>query len=234
MQPIIGITTSLSDDESLLQLNRTYTRAISHAGGIPILLPTCDETDSLSRYAGICDGLLLSGGDDVDPSAYGEAQSWHCGTISPLRDCFELALCRQFLKMNKPILAICRGIQVLNVALGGTLYQDLQSDLPESLAHRQKQKPWYASHPVSLVRDSILSGILAADAIAVNSHHHQAVAQPGKGLRICATAPDGVIEAVELPSHPFCIGVQWHPERLWDQPLTNAHERLFRAFVDAC
>lgn len=234
MQPIIGVTTSISDDENLLQLNRSYTGAIIQAGGTPILLPACEDSESIKRCSAICDGLLLSGGDDVDPSAYGEAQSWLCGTVSPLRDSFELALCRQFLRMNKPILAICRGIQVLNVALGGTLYQDLQSDLPESLAHRQKQKPWYASHPVSLEAGSLLSGILAADAVAVNSHHHQAIARPGNGLIICATAPDGVIEAVELPSHPFCVGVQWHPERLWDQPLTSAHQRLFLSFVEAC
>ena len=234
MQPIIGITTSLSEDETILQMNRSYTGAVAGAGGIPVLLPITEDAEVVSRYASLCDGLLLSGGDDVDPSAYGEAQSWHCGTVSPPRDGFELALCRQFIRLQKPILAICRGIQVLNVAMGGSLYQDLQTDLPDSFAHRQKQKPWHASHPVTLAEGSLLSGILAADAIAVNSHHHQAVAQPGKSLTVSATAPDGVIEAIEMRTHPFCIGVQWHPERLWDQPLTADHARLFRAFIEAC
>lgn len=234
MQPIIGITTSLTDDEQLLQMNRSYTGAVSGAGGIPILLPITEDADAILRYVSLCDGLLLSGGDDVDPSAYGEAQSWHCGTVAPLRDGFELALCRHFLRLRKPILAICRGIQVLNVALNGTLFQDLQTDLPESLSHRQKQKPWHASHPVSLTEGSLLHSILGTDVIAVNSHHHQAIAKPGTDLLVCATAPDGVIEGVELASHPFCIGVQWHPERLWNQPLTAAQSRLFQAFIDAC
>lgn len=234
MQPIIGITTSISEDESLLQMNRSYVRAISAADALPVLLPATEDASVIASYAQMCHGLLLSGGDDIDPSVYGEAQSWQCGSISPLRDAFELALCREFLRLKKPILAICRGIQVLNVALGGTLYQDLQTERASSIAHRQKQKAWYASHPVSFAEGSLLSGILQADAIAVNSLHHQAVRETGAGLVASAISPDGVIEAVELPGHPFCLGVQWHPERLWDQSATAAHARIFRAFTEAC
>ncbi len=232
--PIIGITTSVNEDESVLQMNRSYPAAIAQAGGLPVLLPLTGSGAAIGYYAAMCDGLLLSGGDDIDPSAYGEAQSWRCGTVNPPRDAFELALCREFLRLRKPILAICRGIQLLNVALGGTLYQDLQSELPDSLAHQQKQLPRYTSHPATIAEGSLLSGICGTEAIAVNSHHHQAVAIPGHGLTITATAPDGVIEAIELPGHPFCLGVQWHPERLWDQPDTKIHARLFTAFVEAC
>lgn len=232
--PIIGITTSVNEDESILQMNRSYPGAIAQAGGLPVLLPPMEDGAALTFYATMCDGLLLSGGDDVDPSAYGEAQSWHCGTVSPLRDAFELALCRRFLQLKKPILAICRGVQVLNVALGGTLHQDLATDLPGCLAHRQKQRSCYASHPVTLAADSLLAGIYSAEAVAVNSHHHQAVAEPGRGCIIVATAPDGVVEAIEVAGLPFCLGVQWHPERLYDAPGGEHHALLFRAFVDAC
>lgn len=232
--PIIGITTSITEDEAVLQMNRSYISAVAHTGALPLLLPMTEDPACIAAYAALCGGLLLSGGDDVDPSAYGEGQSWHCGTISPLRDAFELMLCREFLRLRKPVFAICRGIQVLNVALGGTLHQDLQTDLPDCLAHRQKQKPWHASHPVTLAEGSYLADLMTTDVLAVNSHHHQAVATPGEGVRVAATAPDGVIEAIEVADQPFCIGVQWHPERLWDQPGMAAHARLFEAFAAAC
>lgn len=232
--PIIGITTSLNEDENVLMMNRSYPEALACTGALPLLLPATEDPEAISRYAALCSGLLLSGGDDLDPSAYGEAQSWHCGAICPLRDSFELALCKEFLRLRKPILGICRGIQVLNVALGGTLYQDLQSEYADSIAHRQKQRSCCHSHPVQLAEGSRLAALYGADTLAVNSHHHQAVRQPGAGLIISAAAPDGVIEAVEHAELPFCIGVQWHPERLWNQPASAIHTRLFRAFADAC
>lgn len=234
MQPIIGITTSISEDESLLQMNRSYTQAIACNGALPVLLPASTAPDAISRYAQMCDGLLLSGGDDIDPARYGESQTWQCGAISPLRDAFELALCREFLRLRKPILAICRGIQVLNVALGGTLHQDLQSELPGCIAHRQKQKPWHTSHAVEVAPGTRLADILGAGPVLTNSHHHQAVKSPGDGLIVSAAATDGVIEAMEHSTLPFCIGVQWHPERLWDQADSAVHRMLFSAFVSAC
>lgn len=234
MQPIIGITTSLSEDESLLQMNRSYTEALASNGALPVLLPASTAKDAILQYAQMCNGLLLSGGDDVDPARYGEAQIWQCGAISPLRDSFEISLCREFLRLRKPILAICRGIQVLNVALGGTLYQDLQSELPGCIAHRQKQKPWYTSHAVEVAPGTQLADILGAGPVPANSHHHQSVKIPGDGLIISATAADGVVEAVEHSALPFCIGVQWHPERLWNQTDFTVHRKLFQAFVSAC
>lgn len=232
--PVIGVTTSITEDESILQLNRSYVSALTRAGTLPILLPAVTEASAISRYATMCDGLLLSGGGDVDPALYGASTRWECGTVSPLRDAFELALCREMLRLRKPILAICRGIQVLNVALGGTLYQDLQAERPGCLAHRQKQPSCYAAHPVTVVPGSQLYDILGDTGLHVNSLHHQAVKEPGDGAVICAAAPDGIIEAIEVPQFPFCIGVQWHPERLWDQPSTSLHARLFRAFAEAC
>jgi len=234
MHPVIGLTTSLSDDETVCQMNRSYTEAIRHAGGLPVLLPATLDSEDIARYAAMIDGLLLSGGDDVDPACYGEAQAWACGSISPLRDGFELTICREVLRLGKPILGICRGIQLLNVALGGTLYQDLASEVKDSIAHRQHQRSIYASHPVAIEEGSLLHKVTGTTALRVNSLHHQALKEPGDGLRVSAAAPDGVIEAVEHERLPFCIGVQWHPERLWNCPETAQHARIFEAFVEAC
>ena len=142
MRPVIGITTHLSEDERTMSLGRTYTDVMRHMGTLPILLPATTDAEQIARYAGMIDGLLLSGGVDVDPLLFGETTDWACGTISPLRDEFELKLCAELLRQGtKPILGVCRGFQVLNVALGGTLYQDIQSGAEgRTLAHRQKQR----------------------------------------------------------------------------------------------
>lgn len=232
--PIIGVTTSITEDESILQLNRSYISALTHSGTLPVLLPATTEASAIARYASMCDGLLLSGGGDVEPALYGASTRWECGAVSPLRDAFELALCRKMLQLRKPILAICRGIQVLNVALGGSLYQDLQSEQPGCIAHRQKQLSCYTAHAVSVEPGSQLADILSVTTLQVNSLHHQAIKDVGEGAAVCATAADGIIEAIEVPELPFCIGVQWHPERLWDQPATTIHARLFRSFAEAC
>lgn len=236
MLPVIGVTMSINEDESILQMNRSYIAALMQAGAAPLMLPPTEDEALIARYAGMIDGLLLSGGGDVDPSCYGETQRWECGEVSPVRDDFELRLCRAFVAAErKPLLGICRGIQVLNAALGGTLYQDLASEFPAAtIAHRQKQRPLYASHTVSVDADSHLSRIIGGVELRVNSHHHQAVKELAAPLRAVAFAPDGVIEAVEQPGHPFCIGVQWHPERLCDQKGGDGHARLFSAFVEAC
>lgn len=228
------MSTSFNDDESFLMIKRHYPASIAHAGAAPIMLPATDNSDLIARYAAMIDGLLLPGGDDLEPTRYGEAQRWQCGNVCPDRDAFELALCREVLRLGKPILGICRGIQLLNVALSGTLYQDLPSQQPDSLAHQQKQKPCYASHSVRLAKGSRMAAIYAAENVLVNSHHHQAIKDVGEGLRVTATAPDGVIEAVEHASHPFCVAVQWHPELLWEHAATKVHAKLFEAFVESC
>lgn len=234
MQPIIGVTTSLSKDEGIHHMNLAYPGAVRAAGGLPVMIPATLDAADIARYAALVDGLLLSGGDDLDPARYGAHQQWACGTISPLRDGFELALCREVLRLGKPILGICRGIQVLNVAMGGTLYQDLPSEAPQSHAHRQHQRPEYASHSVAVTEGSLLHRVVGTEMLAVNSLHHQAVRDVADGLIVTAVAPDGVIEAVEHTRLPFCLGVQWHPERLWDRPETAQHACIFKAFVEAC
>lgn len=234
MRPVIGITTSFNDDESFHIMNRCYSTALISAGALLVMLPATDEPSVISGYADMIDGLVLSGGNDMDPTMYGEGQEWACGEINPVRDRFETRLFAEVLgRGNKPILGICRGIQVMNVALGGSLYQDLQTDFSgKAIAHRQKQRSCYTSHTVQL--RGRLREFLGADVLPVNSHHHQALKATPDCFVPAAHAPDGVIEAAEHASHPFCIGVQWHPERLWDQPGGDLHRKLFEAFVDAC
>lgn len=234
MTPIIGVTPSVASETLIMQLNPAYSDALLRAGSTPLILPVTDDAQAIVRYAQMIDGLLLSGGDDVDPAHYGAAQSWECGDICPARDEFELALCREVLRLRKPIFGICRGMQLLNVALGGTLYQDLRSEFPGCIAHRQHQKAEYASHPVSVVQDTRLHQALQTEILTVNSHHHQAVKALAPDLRVTATAPDGVIEAVEHVQLPFCLAVQWHPERLACKVGNEAHADLFVAFADAC
>lgn len=235
MRPVIGITTHLSEDERTMSLGRTYSDVLIHLGAVPMMLPATTDKQAIGEYVNLVDGVLLSGGYDVDPLLFGENTEWACGTISVLRDAFEMELCKAVLaRGDKPVFGVCRGFQVLNVALGGTLYQDIQSDKDGSICHRQKQRAVYPSHAVSIMQGTKLSDMMQAESILVNSLHHQALKQLPDGFAVSALAPDGIVEAAEKLDHPFCMGVQWHPEQLWNQPGSEIHERLFAAFVKAC
>lgn len=236
MRPIIGLTHSIQLDEKKLYMPMSYSIAIRESGGTPVILPITREDEVIKAYADMVDGVLFSGGDDIDPHSYGEDQVWACGDISPLRDDFEVKLARTLLEKypNKPILGICRGEQVLNVALGGTLYQDLRSQYDGCICHQQHQIAPYASHRVTLTEGSLLHRIYGDTVIGTNSHHHQAVKLIGEGLQVTAAAPDGVIEGFEKPDHPYFVAVQWHPERLIEREENAPHKRLFASFVNAC
>ena len=177
-----------------------------------------------------CHGLLIPGGDDVDPKLYGQEKSEKCGPKNPLRDQLDPALLKAFLPTGKPIIGICRGMQMLNVHLGGTLHQDIK-DL-QKLCHQGSVWKARPSHGVFVEADSKLRKILSKDRLAVNSIHHQAVDVLGRGLKVVARSEDGIPEAVELEGHPFCLAVQWHPEILFRKcPESRA---ILQAFVDAC
>lgn len=232
-RPLIGITAGLNEQEKYQVLSRFFMEAITAQGGLPVMLPLTTDEALLRSYVEELDGFLFSGGADVDPLLFGQWQKPGCGSICPLRDAHELTLARLLLqRSDKPVLGICRGLQVLNIALGGDIYQDLPSEHEgELIAHRQKQPSYYPSHPVTVAEGSLLHRITGKDELMVNSLHHQALHRMGD-WQVCATAPDGVIEAAELPQHPFFMGVQWHPERLYDRdPAANS---LFAAFVAAC
>ncbi len=205
-------------------------QAIVKAGGIPILIPYQPKEQVFRILEGL-DALMIPGGDDVDPGRYGENPIVQCGDIDPHWDELDLWAAGFALERNMPILAICRGCQVLNVALGGTLIQDIPSQIKDPIKHAQKAPRWYATHDIMVQSASLLGGIWQNDPKRVNSYHHQAIAKVGQSLRIVASAPDGVIEAIEGTEHRFVLGVQWHPELMTDHyPVAS---RIFRRFIQA-
>jgi gamma-glutamyl-gamma-aminobutyrate hydrolase PuuD len=229
----IGLTTYVEDArwgvwaERAALLPSTYVATVAAAGALPVLLPPLVPGDvdaaATEAMAGI-DGLVLTGGSDVDPGRYDATAHAATDPPQPDRDAWELALLRAALVADRPVLAVCRGIQLLNVAQGGTLHQHLPDVLGRG-AHRPELGA-YAHLTVSVERDSRLAAIVG-EAPEVHCHHHQAIDRLGDGLEVCARAADGTIEAVELPGPRFVLGVQWHPEE-------DGDDRLFQALVDAC
>lgn len=237
--PLIGITcgTSAFDPHARNpqdRLNHAYSRAVQMAGGIPVILPTAGTSGAEGEGEGLLDrldGLLLSGGYDVDPALFGEEKHNDTVEIDAGRDDAEMPLIHAALKRDMPILAICRGIQALNVALGGTLFQDIPSQLSTSIRHSQAEARGMATHSANICAGSRLRQILGAGVIEVNSFHHQALNSVAAPLRVTATAPDGVIEAVEMDEANFVVGVQWHPEELVTSD--GLALELFRSFTGA-
>lgn len=223
-KPVIGITPSPMDDTQehgsfhRYAIANTYTEAVEAAGGIPIVIPP--QSGNIDQILELIDGLLLSGGGDIDPIHYGDSDV-HEKTygIHEGRDALELALARKALERDMPTLCICRGIQILNVALGGTLYQDVADQYSPEISHRQqdqgipKDQP---GHDVSVVKDSLLGDTYGAGTVAVNSFHHQSLRAVSSELLVNATAPDGTIEGVEHPAKSWVLGVQWHPEMMFE------------------
>ncbi|HLI25593.1 MAG TPA: gamma-glutamyl-gamma-aminobutyrate hydrolase family protein [Chloroflexota bacterium] len=237
-RPLIGITTGPLPPRppysAGLRQNRAYAQAIAAAGGLPVLLPLLDDAVVLRALYARLDGLLLPGGGDVAPERYGQVPRPDCAVegVDAQLDRVELQLARWALDEGLPILGICRGQQVLNVAAGGTLLQDITREAPGSLVHRRPEARRELVHPIAVAGDSRLAAVLGAVALGVNSIHHQAVARLAPGVRAVAWAPDGVIEGVEVAAHPFALAVQFHPEEL--VPAHAPSARLFCAFVAAC
>ena len=235
-RPVIGITASHDTEHDKLFINSVYLRAIRNAGGIPMIFPMEVTEDDLRDLVTLTDGVLFTGGDDIHPFLYGEETDAKCGNVSQPRDSMEMALVPLVMEFGKPIFGICRGIQILNTAMGGTLYQDIPSQFKSelSIAHRQPFAYKVPSHTVDITPGTLLSRILGEEhaSIAVNSMHHQAIKGVAPGLEVCGYAPDKMIEAVYAPDYPFLLGVQWHPEHLTTSQPDAA--KLFAAFVDAC
>lgn len=233
-KPLIGISTDYTDplgtdecfSESTYHLKENYAEAVEAGGGIPILLPAIDDVSSLLDRI---DALIISGGNfDIDPEFYGEAKKTTTRLINQKRTTFELALIREALERDLPLLGICGGQQALNVALGGTLIQDVLTEMGPGHHHELKAPN---THPVFINPDSKLHEILGESTIEVNSTHHQAIKKAGSSLTTVAFSDDGVIEGIEGKNREFCIGVQWHPESLFTED--DRWLKLFTALADA-
>ena len=232
MRPRIGVLPLYNSENQTLWINPLYFGGIETNGGLPLLLPLTDSQALWDTYLESCDGFVFTGGQDVAPALYGEEKLPECGYQAELRDNQELYMLRRLKDMKKPVLGICRGVQIMNVACGGSLYQDLPTQAPSRVVHRQAMPYDIPHHQVTIAPGSQLHSILNTEKLSVNSMHHQAVLEPAPGLMVSARAEDGIIEALELPGHPFFLGVQWHPEHMW-QSYASARN-IWAAFVSAC
>jgi len=242
-RPVIGIATQTlpgkpgGDLPTCWIMGQRYVESLRSVGALPWLIPLLpDDPDTMRGIFDKLDGIFLTGGVDVDPSRYGENRHPKCGTTDPDRDAIELMLLEHAQATGKPVLAVCRGIQILNVAGGGTLYQDVTAMVPAAMKHdyfptSAQPSRSYLAHEITVVPDSLLGSLLGESIVPVNSMHHQAIKDLAPGLKPTAYAPDGIIEAVESTVSNFCIAVQWHPEELTDtQP---GMKRLFTSFIAA-
>jgi putative glutamine amidotransferase len=238
-QPVIGLTASIDHRSPAFgetySLTRKYADGVLQAGGVPVIVPLNLDAAALRAMLDRLDGVLLSGGGDIDPALFGEEAHPATCEIEPERDHLELTLARWVVESDMPCLAICRGIQVLNVALGGSLVQDIPTQVPAALPHsfdRQMTPRDFVAHTVKIDPGSQLARVMRRETARTNSWHHQSIRQAAEQLRVSAVAPDGVIEAVEVPGRRFVIGVQWHPEWLFED--YQEQRRLFEELVKAC
>jgi putative glutamine amidotransferase len=239
LRPTIGVIASHyprpNSGSILAGIGRQYLLAVESAGGIPLLIHLTRDAAVLDAHYRRCEGLLFAGGGDVDPAYFGQAPHPRLGAVEPLRDEVELALARRAVADAKPVLGICRGIQLLNIALGGTLYQDIAAEMPQALDHYASSaspERAHLAHPIALEADSWLAAQLGTVELPGNTFHHQALRDIAPTLRVTGRAPDGVVEAVEGSGPGFVVGVQCHPEQLWER-ADPRWVRLFTGFVDA-
>ena len=232
MRPIIGVTTFLSEQSKYSTVSRNYIDSIYAAGGLPVNIPIISNESNYDNYIDMLDGLLFTGGNDIAPYYFGENPVRELNSMSSIRDEYEFSLFKTAYEKNMPIFGICRGIQLINVAMEGSLYQDIYSQCPGTLGHSPEHTAsdeFY--HAVQIKKDTQLYEIFGEERIFTNSFHHQSVKQLGNNLIATAYSEDGIVEAIESTEDRFLLGVQWHPEC-----MTKRHPmflKLFRAFVEA-
>lgn len=230
MKPIIGVMPLWDDEKQSIWMLPGYIDGIQQAGGAPVIFPFSADEDELKQLAQMCDGFLFTGGHDVSPEMYREVPLEGLVSCCKKRDTLEGIVFREAVGFNKPVLGICRGLQFINVALGGTLYQDIPTQHPSAVEHHQQPPYHIPSHEVAVVKGSPLHKCLETEKLSVNSCHHQALKALAPGLEVMATASDGIVEAVYMPKHRFLWAVQWHPEFSYQ---TEISRRIFSAFVEA-
>lgn len=229
-KPLIAIIPQLDAETGLWRTLPAYMESVTASGGVPVMIPMTGDASVLSDYVSLCDGFLFTGGQDVNPQVYGREDGGKCGPFAPLRDACESTLAKLVAETDKPVLGICRGIQILNAAFGGTLVQDLPSERPSKIHHAQQVPGDQMTHGVQLSEP--LSTLLGVTEMQVNSLHHQAVDAVAPGFRVCAVATDGTVEGIYHPGKPYFRAVQWHPERTF---LVDENSRvIFADFIRAC
>ena len=210
----------------------TCFNAIENNGGLPILTSFYKEEDDIKAMVEMADGIFFTGGEDLEPALYGEEKQAYCGDTAPARDTFEMKVMQYALELDKPILCLCRGSQLLNAYLGGTLYQDIPTQAPSDIAHVNMAEVLHGSHTVNITdKDSFLYKAVGVEELTVNTTHHQGVKDVAPGLSVVATAPDGMVEATQLKSKTWVVACQWHPEIMVEEPQ---HKQIFTAFIEAC
>ena len=232
MKPVIGVVPLFDETKDSLWMLPGYMNGITEAGGIPIMLPLTSDEETISQLLDGIQGVLFTGGHDVDPKIYGETPIPECGAVCIERDLMEKELLEQALDRDMPILGICRGIQFINACLGGSLYQDLPVQRPTATEHHQTPPYDVPVHEVSIIEDSSLFSLLGSKTLSVNSYHHQAIKDKAECLRTMAVSEDGLIEAVEMPGKNFVWALQWHPEFSYLKDENS--RRIFEEYVRRC
>lgn len=231
MKPVIGLIPLIDEARESFWMLPGYMEGVADVGGLPLMLPLTAHADDLDHLCALCDGLLLTGGHDVSPEVYGMEKLPCCAATAPARDAMERGLLERAMALDKPVLGICRGLQFINAALGGTLWQDLPTQRPSDVNHRQSPPYDAPVHGVRVLADTPLHRLLNMEALQVNSCHHQAIRDLSPRLRPMALSPDGLVEAIWHPEKRFLWAVQWHPEFAWKKDASA--RAIFKAFVGA-
>ena len=232
-KPMIGITPLYDDRLMSYWMIPGYMKGVQACGGIPVILPLTNKEEDMEEIMSRLDGFLITGGPDIDPRLYGEEVVIESGILTPNRDHTEMSVLKKAIELDKPVLGICRGMQIMNVAMGGTLYQDLASQHPEDCDHTMPKPAIKPYHEVDIMKDTPLYQWIGQEVLGVNTLHHQAVKDLAEGLTVQAISKGGdLVESFWAPDKKFYCGVQWHPEFLFQK--YPEHKTIFQAFVDAC
>ena len=230
-RPVVGVVPLVDYERASYWMLPGYFEGVAAAGGLPVMLPLMADAQDVLQLARLCDAFLFTGGQDVSPTLYGQEAIEHCGETCPERDDLEQRLLDTALADDKPLLGICRGLQFMNAALGGTLHQDIPTQVPSGVVHCQKPPYDRPAHSVAVLPETPLARVVGVGELPVNSYHHQAICKLAPSLRPMAQAPDGLVEAVWMPEAHFVWAVQWHPEYSWR--VDEASRKIFAAFVAA-
>ena len=229
---VIGVIPLYDDEKESIWMLPGYMDGISEAGGIPVILPLKMNEEDFEKIDSFCDGYLFTGGHDIHPRIYGEENRGKCGVFNGERDKIEGMIFKRAYEQDKPVLGICRGLQMINALMGGTLYQDIPEELSTSTKHHMKPPYDREAHKAKVVKNSSLYSLSGNETISVNSYHHQAIKKLADGLEVMAVSEDGIIEAFEDKSRKFLWAFQWHPEFLYK--TDECSRKIFKTFIEAC